>query len=109
MKTISINPLYDDIELILTELFSRLRPGELIIGNRIVSELEGRGLFEGNTAKHDYKLGAISRVVRRGRASGKFMDITKINVREYTQTGDFSNKVAYSKKGVDDVKCDITE
>lgn len=104
MRTISVNPLYDDIELILTELFSRLHPGGLITGSDLVAELENRGLFKGNSAKPHYKLGAISRVVRRGRASGKFTDISKINVREYTQTGNFRNKVAYSKKGEDDVK-----
>lgn len=102
MQTISVNPLYDEIELILTDTFNQLRLGELVTGYQLVTRLEEKGIFKEKTAKPHYKLGAISRVIRRGRKSNKFRDIVKVNVREYKPDGNFRNNVAYSKRGGED-------
>lgn len=103
MQTISVNPLYDEIELMLTETFNQLRLGELVTGYQLVAQLEEKGIFKEKTAKPNYKLGAISRVIRRGRRnSDKFRDIVKVNVREYKPDGKFRNNVAYSKRGGED-------
>jgi len=102
MQTISVNPLYDEIELMLTETFNQLRLGELVTGYQLVAKLEEKGIFKEKTAKPYYKLGAISRVIRRGRNSNKFRDIVKVNVREYKPDGNFRNNVAYSKRGGED-------
>ena len=98
IKTIGVNPLYDEIELVLTELFSKLRHGEVVTGKQLLLKLEEKSfLFKEKVAKPHYKLGTISRVINRGKATGKFDGITKVNVREYTPDGNFRNMVAYSK------------
>ena len=97
IKTIGVNPLYDEIELVLTELFSKLRQGEVVTGKQLLLKLEERGILKEKVAKPHYKLGTISRVINRGKATGKFDGITKVNVREYTPDGNFRNMVAYSK------------
>lgn len=104
MRTISVNPLYDEIESILAELFDQLRQGEVITGKQILLRLEDRGLLKERPSKVNYKLGTISRVINRGKATGKFANVTKMNVREYDTNGNFRNMVAYSKIEIEEVE-----
>lgn len=104
MRTISVNPQYDEIESILTVLFNELCQGGVITGKQLLLRLEERGFLKEKPAKVNYKLGKISRVINRGKATGKFANITKINVREYDTNGNFRNMVAYSKIEIEEVE-----